>query len=172
MDIKKLPVVIVVAMAKNRVIGRDNAMPWHLPADLKHFRAVTMGKPMIMGRRTFESIGKPLPGRETIIVTRNADYAAPAGVHLAASLRAALVVGQSRAEAMGASAVTVVGGGDIYRQALPFADRLEITEIDALPEGDTHFPAVDLSHFREAGRETHPPLGGVPGYAFVSFVRI
>lgn len=169
---KKLPIVIVVAMAKNRVIGRDNAMPWHLPADLKHFRTVTMGKPMIMGRRTFESIGKPLPGRETIIVTRDAAYAAPPDVHKAQSLEAALVLGQQRAATMGADAVMVVGGGDIYTQALALADRLEVTEIDAAPEGDTRFPLFDRADFREVQRVAHPAEAGHPAYAFVTFERI
>lgn len=172
MDNEKIPLVIVVAMAKNRVIGRDNAMPWHLPADLKHFRALTMGKPMIMGRRTFESIGKPLPGRETIIVTRNGGYAAPEGVHVVASFADALSLGQRRAAAMGADAVMVVGGGDIYAQALPLAARLELTEIDAMPDGDTHFPYFNTAAFRETRRDVQAAQGGAPGHAFVTLERI
>lgn len=169
---QKFPLVIVVAMAKNRVIGRDNQMPWHLPADLKHFRALTMGKPMIMGRRTYESIGKPLPGRETIIVTREADYPVLAGVHRAASLEEAIALGQTRAAGMGADAVMLVGGGEIYRQALGHADRLEITEIDAAPDGDTLFPAFKPDHFRETRRSPHQAQDGQPAYAFVTFERI
>ncbi|MGL4322966.1 MAG: dihydrofolate reductase [Beijerinckiaceae bacterium] len=169
---RKIPVIIVAAMAKNRVIGRDNQMPWHLPADLKHFRAVTMGRPMIMGRRTFESIGKPLPGRETIILTRDEAYPVPTGVFRAATLDAALALAAARAAAMEADAIMVVGGGDIYAQALPRADRLELTEIEAAPDGDTYFPAFSPADFRETSREQHGQQGDSPAHAFVRYERI
>lgn len=125
--------VLIAAMGKNRVIGVDGGMPWHLPADLKHFKAVTMGHPVLMGRRTFESIGKALPGRRNVVLSRSLDPA-PDGCEVAGSLAEALTV-------LDPGPVMVIGGGELYRSALPLASRMELTFIDAAPEGDTHFPA-------------------------------
>lgn len=133
---------IVVAMAENGVIGRDGEMPWHLSSDLQYFKAVTLGKPMVMGRKTFDSIGKPLPGRKTFVVSRDPAFA-PAGVTVLADLDAALDAALASAEADGAEAVVVAGGGGIYAATIGRADRLWVTRIAATPDGDTLFPVID-----------------------------
>ncbi|MEX0916306.1 MAG: dihydrofolate reductase [Wenzhouxiangellaceae bacterium] len=125
-------IVLVAAMGRNRVIGVDGGMPWHLPADLKHFKTVTMNHPIVMGRRTFESIGRALPGRRNIVLSRSLEHA-PAGCELLASLEQAL-------EGIESGPVMVIGGGALYRKALPLAARMELTFVDAAPEGDTYFP--------------------------------
>jgi dihydrofolate reductase len=159
---------LIVARADNGVIGRDNDLPWRLPADLKHFKRLTVGKPIIMGRKTFESIGKPLPGRHNIVVTRNAAWQAQ-GVtvvpNLAEAIAAAGFTPGARPEE-----IMVIGGAEIYAQALLFADRIYLTEVHAAPEGDTHFPALD-DRWHETARETHPPQGDQPGYSFVTLER-
>ncbi|HEV2574138.1 MAG TPA: dihydrofolate reductase [Beijerinckiaceae bacterium] len=171
-----LPIVLVAAVARNGVIGGDNQLLWRLSTDLKRYKALTWGKPMLMGRKTFESIGKALPGRETIVITRNADFAAP-GVLTAPTLEAALDLAGTRAEAMGADAIIVAGGGEIYAQAMPFATRLEITEVDLAPPGDTYFPEVDASAWRLVQRIAHGPGGLELGpndqapFTFVTYER-
>jgi dihydrofolate reductase len=145
-------IALVAAVARNRVIGGDNRMIWKLSSDQKRFRALTWGKPLIMGRKTFESIGKPLPGRETIVVTRDLGFA-PAGVRVAHDVDAALTHAEQIADEMKADAIMVVGGGEIYRQTIARADRLYLTEVDLAPEGDAHFPAIDPAYWREATRE-------------------
>jgi dihydrofolate reductase len=145
-------IALVVAMARNRVIGGDNRMIWKLSSDQKRLRALTWGKPLIMGRKTFESIGKPLPGRETIVVTRDPLFALT-GVRVAHDVDAALALAEKIAEEMKADAVMVLGGGEIYRQTIARADRLYLTEVDLAPEGDAHFPAVDPAYWREVSRE-------------------
>ncbi|WCL53566.1 dihydrofolate reductase [Gimibacter soli] len=156
---------IVVAMAANRIIGRDNGLPWHLPADLKHFKAVTMGKPVVMGRKTFESIGRPLPGRRNIVVTRNADWRAE-GVDATTSLEAGIALAGEASDT-----VMVIGGADIYRQALPKVGRIHLTEVDVLVDGDASFPALDSAEWREVTRESHPAEEGRPAYSFVTLER-
>jgi len=138
----------VVAMARNGVIGRDGALPWHLPADLKRFRAITMGKPIVMGRRTHESIGRPLPGRRNIVLSREATYQA-AGCEVFAALDGALAALAASDEVM------IVGGAALYAEALPKACRLYLTEVDAAPQGDVHFPSFDASEWREVECEAH-----------------
>ncbi|MCM5555763.1 dihydrofolate reductase [Pleomorphomonas sp. NRK KF1] len=133
---------IVVAMAENGVIGRDGGMPWHLSTDLKYFKALTLGRPMLMGRKTFESIGKPLPGRETLVVSRDPTFR-PDGVTVIGDLGAALDAAAASAEAKGASSYVVAGGGALYAATIGRADRLFITRIAASPDGDTRFPTVD-----------------------------
>jgi dihydrofolate reductase len=145
-------IALVAAMARNRVIGGDNRMIWKLSSDQKRFRALTWGKPLIMGRKTFDSIGKPLPGRETIVVTRDPGFA-PAGVRLANDVDEALVFAGEIADEMRASEIMVAGGGEIYRQTIERADRLYLTEVDLAPEGNAHFPAIDPAHWREVSRE-------------------
>ncbi|MCA1804849.1 MAG: type 3 dihydrofolate reductase [Xanthomonadaceae bacterium] len=140
----------VVAMARNGVIGKDNQLPWRLPADLRHFKAVTMGKPIIMGRKTFDSIGRPLPGRTNIVVTRDSAYQAE-GCLVAHSIEAALAAAGDVEEVM------IIGGADFYRQLLPRADRIYLTLIDAEIEGDTRFPELDAARWRERSREQHAP---------------
>lgn len=154
---------LVAAMAANRVIGIDNQLPWHLPEDLKHFKAVTLGKPVIMGRKTYDSIGRPLPGRRNIVVTRQHGWSA-AGVEVAHSLEAALALVQE------ADTACVIGGAELYRQALPLAHRLELTEIAESYQGDAHFPAFSADEWREVQREAHHSEQGLD-YAFVSYQR-
>lgn len=133
-----MPVTIVAAVARNGVIGRNGDLPWHLPEDLRRFKRLTMGGTLVMGRKTYESIGRPLPGRTTIVVTRQADWSAE-GVEAAGSFDEAL----ARA---GDGDVFVVGGAEVYRQAMAVADALEITEVDAEPEGDVRFPEIPSSY--------------------------
>jgi dihydrofolate reductase len=150
-----VPVIMVAAMARNRVIGVDNGLPWHMRSDLKQFKAATMGKPLIMGRKTYQSIGKPLPGRRTVVVTRDRTFAAE-GVETADSIEAALARGQEIAAEMQADAVIVAGGAAIYEQALPMADRLLLTELDLEAKGDAAFPAFSPTEWREVSRVPFP----------------
>jgi dihydrofolate reductase len=171
MPASPVPLVLVAAVARNGVIGGDNRLLWKLRSDMRHFRTLTMGRPMIMGRRTFESIGQALPGRETIVVTRG-DAAFPAGVHRATSIDAALALGQERAQAMGAPEVIVAGGAELYRELIDRCDRLEITEVDLSPEGDARFPDIDPKTWREVRREGHPPADGdETSFTFVGYER-
>lgn len=141
-------VTLLAALGRNRVIGRGGEMPWHLPEDLKHFKHTTMGHPMVMGRKTFESIGRVLPGRRTIVITRRPDWHHP-DVEAAHSLPEALSLAGPGDE------VFVVGGGEVYREAMPFAQRLVLTEVRDSPEGDTFFPEWSHEEWREVSREPH-----------------
>ncbi len=142
---------IVVAVSENGVIGADGGMPWHLPSDLKHFKQTTMGKPVIMGRKTHEAIGRPLPGRDNIVVTRKTDYC-PDGVLVAPNVSAALALGRQYAESLGVDEICVIGGGEIYRQTLEFADRVYLTEVHMRADGDTRFPSLDPDDWSETCR--------------------
>ena len=142
---------IVVAIADNNVIGKDNQLIWHLPADLRHFKQKTMGHPMIMGRKTFESIGKPLPGRTTIIVTRQQDYSA-AGCIVTNSVQEAIEKARELDEQ-----VSIVGGAEIYRQALPFVDHLYLTRVHHTFDGDTFFPELNEAEWEQISAEAHAP---------------
>ncbi len=150
-----IDIVVVAAVAENGVIGRDNALPWRLKSDMAHFRAVTSGKPVIMGRKTFISIGKPLKGRTNIVVSRNPDYAAR-GVVVAPSLDAAFAVARGDALRRGADGIAVIGGSFIFREAMAVARRLEITVVHDAPKGDTFFPDIDPKIWRETARLRHP----------------
>ena len=154
-DPKSPEIVFVVAVAENGVIGRDNAMPWHLKSDLKRFKAITIGKPIIMGRKTYESIGRPLPGRTNIVVTRDADYRA-AGAVVATSFDVARAVALGDALRRSAAEIAVIGGAEIYAQWMQCADRLEITEVHARPEGDTCFGVIDPAAWQEVARVRNP----------------
>ena len=154
---------IIAAVARNGIIGRDNKMPWHLPEDLKHFKTLTMGHPMIMGRKTWESLPGRLPGRPHIVVTRNPAYRAD-GATVANSLTAAI------AAAGDSEAVFIIGGAELYAQALPLADRLELTEIDAEFEGDTRFPTWDREAWQQTARDSHSSANGF-GYTFATYQR-
>lgn len=143
-------ITLVVAHTENRVIGRDGGMPWHLPADLARFKAATMGKPMVMGRRTFESIGRALPGRRSIVVTRDHTWSAP-GVDVAHSIDDALAL------CAGAAEIVVIGGGELFNALLDRADTILQTVIHATLDGDTHFPALDPAEWHETARTTRPP---------------
>jgi dihydrofolate reductase len=158
-------------MAENRAIGIDNSLPWHLPADLKRFKALTLGHPMIMGRLTFESIGKPLPGRTSIVVTRNKAWTCD-GVHVCGSIEEAIKTARDIAEADGLDTIMVVGGAEIYRQTLGLASRLYVTEIHKMVEGDAFFPELDTAVWREHSRERlEPESDTVPACSFVEYRR-
>ncbi|MGN5011352.1 type 3 dihydrofolate reductase [Aeromonas veronii] len=146
-----MKISMIAAMAHDRVIGKDNQMPWHLPADLAHFKRVTLGKPVLMGRKTFESIGRPLPGRRNLVISRNPDYQAE-GIEVVGSIEAALALlaGSSVEELM------VIGGGHLYAEMLPSADCLYLTQIDLAVEGDTRFPAFDDGQWQRIACESHP----------------
>ena len=152
-------ITFYLARASNGVIGRDGQLPWRIPADLKRFKALTMGKPMVMGRKTFESFPSPLPGRRHIVLTRG-DWTA-AGAEVAHSVDEAL--------AMAGDDVAVIGGAQIYAHLLPHADRIELTEVHAEPEGDATVPAFD--GWVEIAREDHPVEGERPAYSFVTLTR-
>jgi dihydrofolate reductase len=156
-------VFLVVAVAANGVIGNAGEMPWHLSPDLRHFKALTIGKPMVMGRKTFESLPGLLEGRRHIVLTRDPDWQEE-GAEVVRSVEEALHLAN-------APHVAVVGGAEIYAQFLPLADRIEWTEIDLEPHGDTMFPAFDRSEWRETARESHPADGRTPGFAFVTLLR-
>lgn len=137
-----VPVAMIAAVGDNGIIGSDGAIPWRLPTDFAHFKRTTMGKPLIMGRRTFESIGKPLPGRTNIVVTRQSGYQ-PDGVLVFHSLAGALDQAQQIAAADGVDEVMIGGGGEIYREAMPLAERLYVTHVAVSPSGDARFPLID-----------------------------
>lgn len=149
-----MPLVLIAAVAENGAIGRDNRLLWRLKSDMRHFRAHTIGKPVIMGRKTYESIGKPLPGRHIIVVTRDAAFTAE-GVEIVHSLADARAKADEAARTMGADAVYVAGGGEIYAAFLPDASRLEITRVALSPEGDAHFPMIDPALWKETNRADH-----------------
>lgn len=149
------PLAIVVAVAENGVIGHRNRLPWHLRTDLRRFRALTMGKPLIMGRRCWDSIGRPLPGRETVVMTRDPGFRAEGAV-VACSWEEAKAAAARAADRLGAGEIAVVGGADIYRLALPEAARIHLTLVHARPEGDVFFPDFDRSAFWEVGRVACP----------------
>jgi dihydrofolate reductase len=153
---------LIVAWARNGVIGRGGTLPWHLPEDLRHFKATTLGHPIVMGRRTWESIGRALPGRRSIVLTRNPAWSAPGG-ETASSLAQALQMCEGAAE------VFVIGGAELFAQALPLAQRLFVTEIDADFEGDTFFPPTDPAAWRETSRQHLAPQPGRPfGMDFIT----
>ncbi len=157
---------IIVAMGSNRVIGNRNALPWHLPADLAHFKSTTMGKPILMGRRTHESIGRPLPGRLNIVITHNRNYTAE-GCSVVHSLEQAIEAASGHEEIM------IIGGAELYRQALPRVERLYLTCIDADFEGDAYFPELSDADWRELASESHRPDGkNAHPYRFVTLQRI
>jgi dihydrofolate reductase len=156
-------VTLVVAMAANRVIGRKGKLPWHIPEDLKRFKEITMGKPMVMGRKTFESLPRLLPGRRHIVLTRDPTWTAD-GAEVTHHIGEALV-------AAGEPDVMVIGGAEIFRMFVPVADRIELTEVHALIEGDTFMPPLDGSKWLESTRKTHPAANGRPAYSFVRLER-
>ena len=157
------PVYLVAAVAENGVIGVNGKLPWHLPEDLQHFKRLTVGHPVIMGRRTWESIGRPLPNRTNIVVSRRDDFQA-AGANVAPSLEAALAL------CTGAGPVFVIGGGEVYRAALPYAAGLVLTRIHRDYEGDARFPAIDPADWKESRREEHVSASGIP-FDFVWYER-
>lgn len=163
-----LDITLVVARARNGVIGNKGALPWHLPADLKRFKAITIGKAVVMGRKTFESIGKPLPGRQNIVLTRQAGWTAP-GVTVVPNLAEAIAAAGLDPRVRGH--IMIIGGAEIYALALPIATRVELTEVDAEPEGDTILPPFDPARWAEVAREAHAAQGDAPGYDFITLER-
>jgi len=149
-----LSVVLVAAVGENGVIGREGQLPWRLKSDLQHFKMVTLNRPMIMGRKTFESIGRPLPGRTNIVLTRDLGLVAP-GCVLATSWDAAFGFAREDARRRQVDEVMIIGGSDVFAETLPFADRLEITRVHASPSGDVRFPPIDPAVWRETRREHH-----------------
>jgi dihydrofolate reductase len=154
-----MTVILIAAVGSNGVIGRDNDLPWRIREDLQHFKQLTLGHTLVMGRKTYDSIGRPLPGRRTVVVTRQPDWAAQAdGVEVAHSLDHALKLADG-------NDAYVAGGGEIYRQALPLGDRLELTEVAQSPAGDVTFPAFDRAEWTETARTPHD------GFSFVTYTR-
>lgn len=156
-------IVLVLARAANGVIGKDGGMPWHIPADLRHFKQITKGRPMIMGRKTFDSLPGILEGRRHIVLTRDTDWEED-GAEVAHSIEEALKLANG-------PHVCVIGGAEIYALFLPLADRIEITEIAGMPEGDTVIPALDSQSWTEVSRISHGSIGDVPAYDFVTMIR-
>ncbi|MFS8039288.1 dihydrofolate reductase [Xanthobacter sp. AM11] len=170
MSATRHPLALVVAVSRNGVIGADGALPWRLPSDLKRFRTLTWGKPLLMGRRTFQSIGRPLPGRTSVVVSADAEFTPPEGVLRATDLAGGLALADVAADAMGADAIMVIGGARIFADTLPLAQTLHLTEVDAAPAGDVVFPAFDRDAWREAGREG--PLRGEADEAAFTVVTL
>jgi dihydrofolate reductase len=164
-------ILLVAAVAENGVIGRGNALPWRLKSDMQHFRALTMGKPVVMGRKTYQSIGKPLNGRTTIVVSRDRDFTAP-GIVVAPSLDAALTAARGDALRRNANTIVVAGGAEIYAQAMPLATQLAVTLVHKRIEGDAYFPAIDPDEWHESARSEHEAAAeDEAAFAFVTYER-
>lgn len=145
-------IILIVAKAKNNAIGKDNQLLWKLSTDLKRFKNLTSGQHMLMGRKTYESLGKPLPNRTHIVITRNPDFRVPEGHFTFSSVEEAFIFCNKK----GLDELAIIGGGQIYAETINLCDRLEITEVDAEPEGDTYFPEINPKIWKETGRENHP----------------
>lgn len=168
---------MIVAAAENHVIGRDNDLPWHLPNDLKYFKATTMGKPIVMGRKTYDSIGRPLPGRPNIVITRNTEWqVAPEhrdAVTVVSSVEEALAAANRVAEEAGVEEVMVIGGAEIYRMLFDQADRLYLTRVHGEVEGDACFPELAASDWRQVSAERHTACARNPfDYSFFVYDRV
>jgi len=167
-----MEIVLVAAVGENGVIGRAGGLPWRLKSDLQHFRVLTTGKPIVMGRRTWASLARPLPHRTNIVVTRDPAFAARGAV-ITASLAAALEVARGDALRRGVEAIMVIGGGDIYAQAMPLAARLEITRVHARPDGEAVFPEINAAVWRETARRACPPgPGDEAGFTYLTYARV
>jgi len=167
----RVKIVLVAAIGENNVIGRNGELPWRLKSDLAHFRRVTINKPVVMGRKTFQSIGQPLKDRTNIVITRDPVFAAP-GVLTANSFKAAMALAGQDAETRGGDEVMIIGGSDVFAESLPLADRLEITHVHVAPAGDVTFPAIDPNVWRETSRTEHAagPQDDAP-FAVVTYER-
>jgi dihydrofolate reductase len=165
-----LPLCLIAALAQNRVIGRDNQLPWHLPADLKHFKALTLGKPIIMGRKTWDSLGRPLPGRLNLVVSRQPGLSLE-GAEVFASLDAALRRADAWAREQGVDELMLIGGAQLYELGLQQADRLYLTQVALEPQGDAWFPAVAETDWLLSSSIEHPSGLEAPGYAFEVWER-
>lgn len=165
-----VPVAMIAAMDRNGVIGVDNQLPWYLPEDLRFFKRMTQAKPLVMGRKTYQSIGRALPGRLNIVVTRDPAFHAE-GVRVCHDLAAALQLADQQATIDGVEEIMVMGGAQVYAQALPFASRLYLTEVDVEVAGDARFPALDKAEWEEVQRVPGEPAEGQPAYQFVQYRR-
>ena len=165
-----LPLCLIAALADNRVIGRDNQLPWHLPADLKHFKALTLGKPIIMGRKTWDSLGRPLPGRLNLVVSRQPGLTLE-GAEVFATLEAAIERADVWAREEDAEELMLIGGAQLYELGLGQADRLYLTRVGLEPEGDAFFPQIDESVWRVTSSVEHPASAEAPFYAFEVWER-
>jgi len=167
-----IAIVLLAAVADNGVIGRDNALPFRQGSDLSRFKSLTMGKPVLMGRKTFLSIGKPLPGRTNIVMSRDPGFK-PAGVMVAPTFEAALEMARDDARKRGVVEIVVIGGTRLFEQAMPLADRMEITHVHSRPMGDTHFPPIDATRWRATEHSEHPagPRDDAP-FAYVTYARV
>lgn len=164
-------IALMVAASENGVIGRDNQLPWHLPKDLQHFKKTTLGKPVVMGRKTFDSIGRPLPGRPNVVVTRQQDYQAD-GVSVASSLEHGLEIAAQKAIESDSSEVMLIGGAELYRQGLPLVERVYLTKVHADIEGDAFFPTLPDSDWRCIEEEKHEACERNPfSYSFCIYER-
>jgi dihydrofolate reductase len=165
-----MKISLIVAVSRNGVIGIDNQLPWHLPEDLKYFKSVTMGKPIIMGRKTFDSIGRPLPGRTNIVITRDSSWQVD-GVEVARTLAQAMTLGQLACAQADVDEAMVIGGEQIYRMTLPAADRLYLTEVQAEVEGDAFFPEFDTKDWHQVSEQL-PEVTDTHPYRFIVLERI
>jgi dihydrofolate reductase len=166
-----MKIVLVAAVGENNVIGVDGMLPWHISSDLKHFRALTLNRPVIMGRKTFESIGRPLEQRTNIVVSRSLERVGP-GIVMAMSIDAALAVARTDAEKRGVDEIMAIGGADVFAALMPRAERLEITHVHDAPEGDSFFPAIDPAEWEERSRrEVAPGPKDSAAFALVTYVR-
>ena len=164
----QLPLSLIAACAHERVIGLNNSMPWHLPADLKHFKQITLGKPIIMGRKTWDSLGRPLPGRLNLVVSRQADLVLP-GAEVFTDLQAAIARANQWALEQGVDEVMLIGGGQLYAQALDQAERIYLTRIDLAVAGDAYFP--EFSGWQRIEHQAHPAQDDTPAYAFETWIK-
>ena len=167
---KSLPLSLIAALGENRVIGVDNSMPWHLPGDFKYFKATTLGKPIIMGRKTWDSLGRPLPGRLNLVVSRQTGLQLE-GAEVFASLEAAVERAEAWAIEQGVSEVMLIGGAQLYTQGLVDADRLYLTRVGLSPEGDAWFPEFDQAQWKRVSEELHEAAEGKPAFSFEVWER-
>lgn len=165
-----MEISLIVALGRNRVIGVDGELPWHLPDDLRWFKSATIGKPVVMGRKTYDAIGKPLPKRPNIVVTRNPDFTAE-GAAVCHSIDAALSLAEEEGKKLGAGEIMVIGGGDIFGLALPYTKRMYLTFVDVAAEGDAFFPEYDESEWREMFCERVAAEEDRPAHCFVILER-
>lgn len=165
MNMPKLPIALIVAVAENGVIGIENRLPWHLPADLQYFKSRTLGKPIIMGRKTWESLRRPLPGRLNVVLTRQPAWEAE-GAQATRSLTEALACAEAWATAQGVDELMVIGGSEIFQEALPLAQRLYLTRVALTPEGDAFFPEWQTGQWQCTWREAHPATAETPAHSY------
>lgn len=164
------PLCLIAALAENRVIGCNNQLPWHLPADLKHFKALTLGKPIIMGRKTWDSLGRPLPGRLNLVVSRQLDLHLP-GAEVFASLEAAMARADQWAAAEGVDELMLIGGAQLYQQGLALAERLYLTRVSLNPAGDAWFPEFANANWQLADAVEHAATADVPAHVYQVWQR-